>query len=40
LATSNPGTTFSELTIEPNDCDEAILLALNEQPFVSIRQLA
>jgi hypothetical protein len=31
---------FSELNIEPDDCDETILLALNEQPFASIRQLA
>jgi hypothetical protein len=27
---------FSELKIESNDCDEAILLALNEQLFASI----
>jgi hypothetical protein len=39
LSTSNAGTTFSELSIEPDDCDEAILLVLNEQPFASIRQL-
>jgi hypothetical protein len=38
LATSNPGITFSELNIESDDCDEAILLALNEQPFAPIRQ--
>jgi hypothetical protein len=40
FATSNPGTTFSELDFEPHDCDEAVLLALNEQSFASIRQLA
>jgi hypothetical protein len=30
LTTSNSGNTFSEPTIEPDDYDEAILLALNE----------
>jgi hypothetical protein len=40
LATSNPGTTFFELIIEADDSDEAILPALNEQPFASLRQLA
>jgi hypothetical protein len=40
LATSNPEASFSQLDIEPDDCDEAILLALNEQLFASIRQLA
>jgi hypothetical protein len=40
LARSNPGTTLYKLNIEPNDYDEAIFLALNEEPFASIRQLA
>jgi hypothetical protein len=40
LATSNPEITVSEINIEPDDCDDVILLALNEQPFASIRQLA
>jgi hypothetical protein len=40
LATSNPETAFSQLNTEPDDYDEAILLALNEQSFASIRQLA
>jgi hypothetical protein len=31
------GQSFS--SSEPDDYDEAILLALNEQPFVSLRQL-
>jgi hypothetical protein len=39
-ATSNPEPAFSELDIEPDDCDEAILLILHEQPFASIHQLA
>jgi hypothetical protein len=40
LAASNPGTTFAELNIELDDCDEAMLLTLNEKSFTSIRQLA
>jgi hypothetical protein len=40
LTTSNPGTAFSELNIEPDDYDEAILLNLNEQPFASLLQVA
>jgi hypothetical protein len=40
LATSNSWTTFSESNTEPDNCDEAILLALNEQSFVPIGQLA
>jgi hypothetical protein len=40
FGTSNPATPFSEIDCEPDHCDEAILLALNEQPFASIRQLA
>jgi hypothetical protein len=40
LATSNPGIAFSQLNTEPDDCDEAILLTLNEQSFASILQLA
>jgi hypothetical protein len=39
FATSNPAVTFSEPIPEHADCDQAILLALDEQPFASIRQL-
>jgi hypothetical protein len=35
LATFNPGVSSSELNSEPDDWDEAILLALNEQPLAS-----
>jgi hypothetical protein len=35
-----PREPYSKLNIEPDDCGEAILLALNEQSFSSIRQLA
>jgi hypothetical protein len=40
LITSNPEATFSQLDIEPDDCDEALLLALNIELFASIGQLA
>jgi hypothetical protein len=37
FVTSNPEVTFSEPIREDDDCDQAILLALDEQPFASIR---
>jgi hypothetical protein len=37
---SIPLTTFSEPSAEPDDSDNAILLAFAEQPFASVRQLA
>jgi hypothetical protein len=40
LAISDPGTAFSQFNTEPDDCDEAILLALNQQLFAPIRQFA
>jgi hypothetical protein len=40
FAASNPEVVFSELIREHDDCDQVILLALDEQPFASIRQLA
>jgi hypothetical protein len=40
FATSNREITFSEPIRASDDCDQAILLALDEQPFASIRQLA
>jgi hypothetical protein len=40
FATSNPEVTFSESIREHGDCDQAILLALDEHSFMLIRQLA
>jgi AraC-like DNA-binding protein len=40
FATSNPDVTFSELMRGHDDRNQAILLALDEQPFASIGQLA
>jgi hypothetical protein len=40
LAASNPIPLFSQPTPQLDDCDSAILLALAEQPFASILQLA
>jgi hypothetical protein len=40
FATSNPEATYSGLIHQPDDCNQAILLALEEQPFLSRRQLA
>jgi hypothetical protein len=39
FAVSNPEVTYSELIHQPDDCNQAILLALDEQPFMSRRQL-
>jgi hypothetical protein len=39
FATSSPEVIFSELTHEHDDCNEAILLAFDDQPFASMRQL-
>jgi hypothetical protein len=39
FAASNPYVTFSERIREYDDCDQAILLTLDEQPFASISQL-
>jgi hypothetical protein len=40
LATSNPEVSFSESISGHDDCDQAILLALDEQLFAPMRQLA
>jgi hypothetical protein len=40
FATSNPEVTLSEPIREHDDYDQPILLAVDEQPFGSIRQLA
>jgi transcriptional regulator of acetoin/glycerol metabolism len=40
FASSNPRTDLSEPEAQFDDCDHAILLALAEQPFASVRELS
>jgi hypothetical protein len=40
FASSNPPTPLSEPEAQFDNCDHAILLALAEQPFASIRELS
>jgi hypothetical protein len=40
FATSNPEITFSESVHKHDDCDQALFLAFDEQPFALICQLA